>query len=361
MRFEDVQRGYANMWNTARLRPEKRDAALNVAARVIANRARYESVSRNTGVPWWWIGAVHQLEGGGNFATHLHNGDSLTGRTVHVPAGRPPSGEPPFTWQISATDALELKGLHKVQGWTIERALWEWERFNGLGYFGKGVNSPYVWSFTTHYTAGKYIADGQYDPTAVSKQCGAAAILLSLIELGAVSVQSERTTTMQQLKANIQPFAGLAPTLIGMIGGPLTRIAVKAIAEALGTDPDADKVVQTLEKAPLQKTIEALTQAEGVVQQIEQAQIPPAPAPVVVPVKPTVSPIDKAIGMEGWKTYIGLAIAVIATVASNMGFLSSDVFQLAMGAASLIGGAGIIAKIDRWLGWLPKRAGQPVG
>jgi lysozyme family protein len=39
------------------------------------------------------------------------------------------------------------------------------------------VLTPYLWSFTNHYTKGKFVADGKFDANAVSKQCGAAAIL----------------------------------------------------------------------------------------------------------------------------------------------------------------------------------------
>jgi hypothetical protein len=44
-----------------------------------------------------------------------------------------------------------------------------------------------VWSFSNHYEKGKYVADGKYDPEAVSQQCGTAVIAQTL---GAVSVPS---------------------------------------------------------------------------------------------------------------------------------------------------------------------------
>lgn len=184
MKFSDVARGYQNLWNRATIRPEHRGDALAIARKLAANRARYEISS----VPWWWVAITHQLESSGNFKTHLHNGDPLTARTKRVPAGRPKTGEPPFTWEASALDALQLKDLDDIPAadWTIPRALWEFERYNGLGYFGRGVNSPYLWSYTTLYSRGKYVADGRYDANAVSQQCGAAAILKAMIEIGHV-------------------------------------------------------------------------------------------------------------------------------------------------------------------------------
>ena len=58
--------------------------------------------------------------------------------------------------------------------------LFKLEANNGFGYRRKGINTPYLWSFTNHYRKGKYIADGKYSTEAVSKQVGAA-ILLKLL------------------------------------------------------------------------------------------------------------------------------------------------------------------------------------
>ena len=56
--------------------------------------------------------------------------------------------------------------------------------YNGTGYqrFHPDTPTPYLWSWTTLYTRGKYVADGRWDPWAVSQQCGAAAILRQLRE-----------------------------------------------------------------------------------------------------------------------------------------------------------------------------------
>lgn len=67
-------------------------------------------------MPWYFIAAVHLRESSFQVDRHLHNGDPLTGRTVQVPAGRPPVGDPPHTFEQSASDALTLKKLHTVRG-----------------------------------------------------------------------------------------------------------------------------------------------------------------------------------------------------------------------------------------------------
>lgn len=152
------------------------------AKKIIANRARYEAVSKATGVPWEVIGIIHSMECGLSFAKHLHNGDSLKARTVQVPKGRPSKGVPPFTWEESAIDALQYDGLHKVTDWSDESICFEFEGYNGWGYrkYHPETLSPYLWSFSSHYTRGKYVADGKWDPFAVSEQCGAIVLLFRI-------------------------------------------------------------------------------------------------------------------------------------------------------------------------------------
>lgn len=184
MIFETAKAGYQNMWNAATILPEKRMVAFHVARKLVANRSRYQRVADMVGCPWWWIAITHNLEAGADFTRHLHNGDPLARRTIHVPAGRPLAGSPPFTWEDSAKDALLLKRLNTIGEWSIPRCLYEFERYNGFGYVARRVNSPYVWSFTNHQQPGKYVADGVFDRSAVSQQCGAAAVMLALKDMG---------------------------------------------------------------------------------------------------------------------------------------------------------------------------------
>lgn len=136
------------------------------------------------GIPWWFIACVHMLECSFNFEQHLHNGDPLTGRTVNEPAGRPVESKPPFLFRISAIDALTMPGkeFHLVDDWSIPHALWLLEGFNGHGYrMYRKIHSPYLWAGTQHYTSGKYVQDGVYSATAVSKQAGCAGLIKLLI------------------------------------------------------------------------------------------------------------------------------------------------------------------------------------
>lgn len=172
---------YADMYKEAKIKPEKIAEVRWVTTRILASKARYEAVVKDlgNGMPYWFVGIIHFMEGGGKFTTHLHNGDPLTAKTVNVPKGRP-NGTPPFTWHDSAIDALKYMGYHLNINWSIQNCLDLFERYNGMGYKRKGLQSPYLWSYTQFYTKGKYVKDGKYDPNAISKQPGVAAIMKEL-------------------------------------------------------------------------------------------------------------------------------------------------------------------------------------
>lgn len=183
--FSTLKGEYARLWSTMQILPERAAAADALAKKVLANKARYLLVSAATSVPWFAIGAIHAMEASLNFSKHLHNGDPLTGRTKQVPAGRPTTGTPPFTWEDSAIDALRYDGLDTIKDWSVERFAFVLEGYNGWGYRTEhpSVLSPYLWSFSAHYSKGKYAADGQWDSGLISEQCGAMVLLSRLIAL----------------------------------------------------------------------------------------------------------------------------------------------------------------------------------
>ncbi len=185
--FSDaLKREYENLFNTCNIRPERASAVDAIVAKLLANQARYLKVTDTLGVPWEFVAVIHNMEAGLNFTKHLHNGDPLTARTLQVPAGRPKNGNPPFTWEESASDALTLKGLSAETDWSLAGTLYQLERYNGFGYrlHHPHVLSPYLWSYSNQYESGKYVADGTWSDTAVSKQCGAAVLLRRLAENG---------------------------------------------------------------------------------------------------------------------------------------------------------------------------------
>jgi len=175
---------YQNLFDTCVIRPARQTEVETIVNKISANKQRYVDAGNPFGVPWYFVGAAHSLETSLRFNLHLHNGDPLTARTVRVPKGRPAQGNPPFTWEVSAADALAIKKLNQWNDWSLPGTLYKLEGYNGYGYraFHPEVLSPYLWSFSTHYTKGKYVSDGTFSPTAVSAQCGAAVILRRMAE-----------------------------------------------------------------------------------------------------------------------------------------------------------------------------------
>lgn len=163
------------------------------AAKIIANRSRYELVSKATDVPWDVIGVIHYRESSGDFRGVLHNGQKIIGtgkKTTLVPKGRGPFS----TWEDAAVDALANchPYLAKNKDWSIGTTLDKLEAYNGLGYRNKGLPSPYLWAGTDQYAKGKYVADGKFDPNHVDQQLGVAPILMKIREMVAQEAPEPR-------------------------------------------------------------------------------------------------------------------------------------------------------------------------
>ena len=197
---------YQRLFDTCVINPGKLAEIKTILNKIMAGKSRYETVANKLNIPWYFIGITHNLEGGSNFKTHLHNGDPLTARTVQVPKGRPKTGNPPFEWEFSAEDALTFEGLDKWTDWSIPGILYKLEAYNGYGYHRSSINinSPYLWSYSNHYIKGKFVKDGVYNPNAVSKQCGAAILLRRITETQAAPVEiPDRLTLIKELGTTV--------------------------------------------------------------------------------------------------------------------------------------------------------------
>jgi len=182
---------YQHLYDTAVINSQRLPEIKSTVAKIKEGKVRYEGVAKTlgNGIPWWFIGITHFMEAGlfypKHFNYHLHCGDPLTARTTHVPKGRP-KADPiagwgkPYTWEESALDALRMMGYDQQKTWSISSCLFLFEKYNGMGYNKKGLLSPYLWSYTNHYTKGKYTGDGKYDPNAVSKQPGTVCLMKQL-------------------------------------------------------------------------------------------------------------------------------------------------------------------------------------
>lgn len=184
----DLRADYLLRFANCKIHAPHRGLINLLVERVLQHRGRYELAAEPLDIPWYFAAIVHSLEAAGNFTKHLHNGDPLTERTVQVPAGRPRQGTPPFEWEFSAQDALAFKKLNEWKDWSVGGLLYQFEKYNGMGYRRKNIPSPYLWSFSDQYVKGKFVQDGKFDPEAVSKQCGAAVLLKALAERGEIEL-----------------------------------------------------------------------------------------------------------------------------------------------------------------------------
>jgi len=231
---------YTDLYKSCEAKEIHFDTIDTLVDNIISHRDRYENVGNTLGIPWYFIAAIHNMESSQNFSRHLHNGDPLTARTKHVPKGRPKKGKPPFTWEESAVDALKLRKLDKVNDWSLPRLLYELEGYNGWGYrlYHPHVLSPYLWSYSNHYTSGKYIADGTWSDTAKSRQCGAVLLIKRLEERGEITLSTieeplffystKVEAQADKLQQFLNQFDGIALRVDGW-PGEKTSTAVKSL------------------------------------------------------------------------------------------------------------------------------------
>jgi lysozyme family protein len=182
-----LRQEYNTLLGTCEIKPARLGEVQSICDKILRNQGRYTAIGDENDVPWFMVAVIHSLEGDLDFGTHLHNGDSLTRRTVNDPAGRPPGHPPPFTFEESAKDALAFDRMNVNLEPSFAGICFKLEGFNGFGSRFRGIHTPYLWSFSNHYIAGKFTSDGHFDPTAVSKQCGGAVILRRLLEMRAIS------------------------------------------------------------------------------------------------------------------------------------------------------------------------------
>lgn len=188
-----LREDYQRLFDTCAIRPERAHEVAGLVTKLTAQRPRYQSLGSALHVPWFFIAVIHRMECSQQFDKHFHNGDPLTKRAVQVPAGRPRTGAPPFTWEVSARDALSMRRVNARTDWSVAGMLYQLESYNGWGYrlYHPHVGSPYLWSFSNHYEGGKYTADGTWSDAARSKQCGAAVLLRRLAECGDIQFDAE--------------------------------------------------------------------------------------------------------------------------------------------------------------------------
>jgi hypothetical protein len=179
-------------WQSATVAKHRAREVQLICDRITASITRYKAVSSRTAVPWFVIAGLHNMESSGSFKHHLHEGSPLTGRTRDVPKGRPTTGNPPFTWEFSAEDALRYDSMGEKNWRKLGPTLTACEDYNGSGYrkYHPETPTPYLWAATSVERPGKYVSDGRWSPTARSSQVGIAALWKELLRRNLIEVPS---------------------------------------------------------------------------------------------------------------------------------------------------------------------------
>jgi hypothetical protein len=131
--------------------------------------------------------------------------------------------------------------------------LFKLEQYNGWGYrqYHHDVPSPYLWSFSSHYTKGKYVADGHFDANAVSQQCGGAVLLRRMTDRGLLNGAGPADTGPlfrfsgnseasfgRELQRFLNTLPGNALAVDGMLGRNSSRAVERAFGRRLDGDPE---------------------------------------------------------------------------------------------------------------------------
>jgi lysozyme family protein len=177
---------------------DKNAEARRAATNAMKGRARYQTVEAQTGVPWFFIAAIHYREASQSWKGCLHNGDPWNEITKAVPAGRGPWN----SWEEAAVDALQFEGYANLQDWRCGDVFRRLELYNGAGYRTCGIRnfachkqgkrkgtfdgiyygsmqdttprnaSPYIYNGTLYYEKGVSIEDHSFYPDAIDDNVG---------------------------------------------------------------------------------------------------------------------------------------------------------------------------------------------
>jgi lysozyme family protein len=179
-----------------------RTAAVEAEAKlIVAGWDRYKRVEQLTGIPAVFIGVLHSREADCNFNGCLANGDPISRRTRHDPAGFGPWP----TWEESAVWALKHEGFSGTDPWSIGDMLFDGETFNGEGYHLHGFENPYLWGGTQFYHKGKYTSDGHYSFNFVDPQVGIAPVIKRVLELTHATVPAKPLVIAAMANGKLHP------------------------------------------------------------------------------------------------------------------------------------------------------------
>ena len=320
--FPALKDDYQRNWDNLQIRPPRLDEANKAASQLLKGKDIYQQIEAKTGAKWFFIGLCHSRESNFNFKTYLGNGQPLSQVTTIVPIGRGPFTGP-NAFVDGAVDALRLEGLVGASDWSIARILFRLEGFNGFGYHGFGVNSPYLYGGSTIYgppeaKGGKFVADHDFNPNVVDTQLGTAVILKALMALdpsisfddappvgGATEPDDELAKAVLQVQQALNKLGVVVPPLVeDGINGPKTRAAIlqfqqqnnlpnTGMTDAATIAAVAAKTSQPTGQGPMPAPTDLSQILQQLLTLVQGLQSPaaPKPAPLPLPVPTDLSSI----------------------------------------------------------------------
>lgn len=167
---------YRQLYNSIIIRPDYYDDLELVEKKIFSQIAMYKVVANKFNIPWIFFAVTHWKEASLRPEKQILNGQNWNRTTTIVPKGRGPYSN----WEEAAIDGVLYKGLHKIKDWSLENTLNILESWNGRGYERRGINTPYLWCGSQHYTSGGYPRDGVFSASHVIKNVGCAVIIRHL-------------------------------------------------------------------------------------------------------------------------------------------------------------------------------------
>lgn len=207
----DLAKEYVYVWPLISISDKWKDEAADFAKKALASKARYETVAKVIGCPWWFVAVIHYREASQSWSANIANGDPWNAVTVNVPEGRGPFD----SWENAAIDALTYEGYAGKPDWSFTTCLYRLEAYNGFGYRVGGEKEfkcrkqgnrvgtfdgvytgsmqdttprnadPYMYCGTQFYQKGVSIEDHSFYVDAIDDQIGCM-VLLKALELHGV-------------------------------------------------------------------------------------------------------------------------------------------------------------------------------
>lgn len=225
---------YAVLLASARIDSDREHELATSTVRVLrlarAHADEWSEVEKKTGVPRLWGMASFERESGSDYSRSPAQGDLWSSVSTHVPRGIGPY----HSWGDACVAAYAIDDLDDVgaRDWTWARACYEGELYNGFGPRAHGRHTGYLWSWTSVYAGGKYVADGEWDPDHRDEQCGMIPMMMALCRLD-TSLALADSLSSPVLAAPISSPVGVGQG----VGGGDGAQWIQERLNALGADP----------------------------------------------------------------------------------------------------------------------------